>query len=217
MSRTATETTMAGPIRKGIRYAIRRYSRETRAISAVEFALLTPLMLTLLLGGTELTEAITIKRKTILATRTIGDLVSQSTSISNTDMTAIFNAAQSVLSPFSSTNLKIKVSSVGIDNNGNAKIIWSDAAGGATPNTVGSSVTLPAGKDVNGNDAPSLGLKNASIIWAEGEYDYTPLFGYIFTQVIFPDGVVPLKDHVYLRPRLNNYVCRNTGSQNYCS
>lgn len=197
---------MTAQLKAGPLSAIRRYLRESRAVSAVEFALLAPLMLVLLLGGTELTEAITIKRKTILVTRTIADLVSQATTINDTDIESIFKAANAVLSPFPDTNLKMTVSSIGIDGAGNTKIIWSDAYNGADPHT-DDDIALPTG----------IALPNTSIIWAEAEYSYTPLFGHILTQAMFPNGIVPLKDHVYLRPRLKNYICRDTGSQVLCS
>lgn len=195
---------MASPAGSGIFCLIRRYLRETRGISAVEFALVAPIMVTLLLGGSELTQAITVKRKTIIATRTIADLVAQSTEINNTDLTNIFKATQAVLEPFPNNELKIVVSSVGIDASGNASIIWSEAYNGATKPT---EVTLPTGLDA---------YPNTSLIWAEAEYEYTPIFGFIFTQALYPNGVVPLKDHIYLRPRLNPYVCRQTSTKKIC-
>jgi Flp pilus assembly protein TadG len=186
--------------------AIRGFARSQRGLSAVEFALILPILLTLFLGGTEITQAITIKRKVTIATRTIGDLVAQDISITNAEMTSILAATEAVLAPYSPANLRIVVSSIGIDNEGAAKIVWSDASAGATARAVNEPVTLPTGKDAAGNTAPSLGLKNATLIWTETEYDYTPTIGYVVT------GTMELADHVYLRPRLTNKICRDMGS-----
>jgi Flp pilus assembly protein TadG len=186
--------------------ALRDFARSKRGVSAIEFALILPILLTLFLGGTEITQGITIKRKVTIATRTIGDLVSQDISITNAEMTSILSATEAVLAPFPATNLKIVVSSIGIDNNGAAKIVWSDASAGATARAANEAVTLPAGKDAEGNTAPSLGLKNATLIWTETEYDYTPTIGYVVT------GTMKLADHVYLRPRLTSKICRDKGS-----
>lgn len=183
--------------RKGILQAIRRFGRENRGISAVEFALLVPIMVTLFIGGTELTQGITIKRKTTIATRTIADLVAQDTSITNAEMTAIFAATSSVLAPYPAANLKLIVSSVAIAQNGNATIVWSDANGGAVARTVGSPVTLPDGLNA---------FTNTTLIWAEAEYTYTPAIGYVIS------GAMNLKDKLYLRPRLVARICRENGT-----
>ena len=188
---------MSTASRKGILLTIRRFVRERRAVSAVEFALLVPIMVTLFLGGTEITQGITIKRKTTIATRTIGDLVAQDTSITNGEMATILAATSSVLAPFSAANLKMVISSVAIDANNIATVVWSDAGSGATARVVGTPVTLPTGLNA---------FPNTTLIWAEAEYTYTPTIGYTIT------GSLALKDKVYLRPRLVAKVCRETGA-----
>jgi Flp pilus assembly protein TadG len=163
----------------------------------VEFALLLPVMLTLYLGGTEATQAITIKRKTTITTRAIGDLVGQASTINNAQMLNILGAAVSIISPYPTVDLKIVVSSVAIDGANNATIVWSDATANATARTPGASVTLPTGLNA---------FPNTTLIWAESNYTYTPAVGYVIT------GDVNLHDHMYLRPRLVSKVCRDKGA-----
>jgi Flp pilus assembly protein TadG len=177
--------------------SIRRFAREKRAISAVEFALLVPVMLTLFLGGTELTQGITIKRKTTIATRTIADLVSQSASLDNTEMAAVFSATGSVLAPYSASNLKMVVSNIKIDANNVATVVWSDGYNGGTAKTAGAQITLPDGLNA---------FPKTSLIWAEAEYTYTPTIGYVVS------GSVALQDKIYLRPRLVACVERKNGT-----
>ena len=55
--------------------------------------MLLPLMVTLYIGGVEVSSAIAVDRKVTLVARTLGDLVAQSTSLNSTDMTNILNAA----------------------------------------------------------------------------------------------------------------------------
>jgi Flp pilus assembly protein TadG len=175
----------------GIIQSIRNFRRDHRGVSAVEFAVLLPIMLTLYLGGSEITQAITIKRKTTLVTRAIGDLVAQDVSITNAEMTQIMSATTSVMAPYGTGTLKIKVSSVTIDNNGNAKVAWSDAFQD-TARAVNETVTLPTG----------LNLANTTLIWAEASYTYTPPIGYAIT------GSITMQDKLYLRPRLVNTIAR---------
>ncbi|HLF23428.1 MAG TPA: TadE/TadG family type IV pilus assembly protein, partial [Burkholderiales bacterium] len=105
---------------KAVSYAgvIRNFSRlarDVRAVSAVEFALILPIMITLFLGGTELSQAIAVKRKAVLVNRTIADLVSQDSTITTAEMTSIFNASTAVVAPYSAGKLKIVVSGVKVD------------------------------------------------------------------------------------------------------
>src|SRR6266851_2414379 len=86
------------------RRPIRRLLRDERGISAVEFAMLLPLMVTLYLGGVEVSQAVAIDRKVTLISRSLGDLVSQATSIDSTAMTSILGATTAVMAPYSDTN-----------------------------------------------------------------------------------------------------------------
>src|SRR6476619_7638323 len=89
-----------------------RFGKDRRGVSAVEFAMLLPLMLTLYLGTVEISQGVAIDRKVTLTTRTIADLTSQVLTISTTDMTNIMNATTAVLAPFDVSKLKVTVSLV---------------------------------------------------------------------------------------------------------
>ena len=112
-----------------VRRPIRRLLRDERGVSAVEFAMLLPLMITLYLGGVEVSQAIAVDRKVTLVARSLGDLVAQSTTVTNSDMTNIL-AAAAVVQPFPDATLKVTVSSVTIDAQSVAKIAWSDTKNG---------------------------------------------------------------------------------------
>src|SRR5436190_19486601 len=103
-----------------------RLAHDQRGISAVEFAMLLPLMLTLYLGAVEISQGVGIDRKVTLTTRTVADLASQVSSINNADMTNLLNASASVILPYDTTKLKVTVSDITIDSNGTAKIVSID-------------------------------------------------------------------------------------------
>jgi Flp pilus assembly protein TadG len=167
------------------------FVRDRRGVSAVEFALLLPLMVTLFLGSVEISQGVGIDRKVTLTTRTVADLSSQVTSITNADMTNIFNASTAVMSPYATGTLKITISLVNIDSAGVAKIGWSDALNG-TARAVGSSVTLPS----------ALALPSTSLVLSEVSYGYTPTIGMVIT------GTLNLSDKIYMRPRLSDTITR---------
>ena len=168
-----------------------RLRRDERGVSAVEFAMLLPLMVSLYLGAVEVSQGIGADRKVTLTARTVADLVSQVSSVSNSDMTNSLNAASAVISPFSSANLKVVVSSVKIDAQGNATVAWSDTLNGAA-RSKGSSVAVPA----------ALKVPNSSLIWSEVTYTYTPVIGHVIT------GPINLSEQIYMRPRASDCVLR---------
>ncbi len=169
--------------------------RDRRGVSAVEFALILPVMLTLYLGGVELSDALIIQRKVTHVTSSLGDLVTQAKSISDNDMSNILDAAASVMTPYSTGSLlKIRISQIKIDGNGKATVTWSDARND-TPLTKGATITgLPA----------AVAQANTYIVTAEVHYSYTPTIGYLMT------GSFDLNDEFYLRPRLTDCISRGT-------
>ncbi len=171
----------------------RRFAGDKQGISAVEFALLLPLMVTLFLGSTEVSQAISASRKVTLVSRTVADLVSQVATVNNSSMSDILKASSAITSPFSADGLTVTVSCVNIYANGKATIGWSDTLNG-TAHGVGSAVTLPA----------ALNVANTSLIWTEVQYDYKPTIGYVIT------GTLALKDRMYMRPRVSATVTLTT-------
>jgi len=165
--------------------------RDQRGVSAVEFAMLLPLMITLYLGAVEVSQGIAIQRKVTLTARTVADLASQVASINNADMTNMLNAAASVVAPFTASQLKVTVSAVNIDADGVAKVAWSDTRNG-TARAVNTVVPLPA----------ALKVPNSQVIWGEVNYHYVPAIGYVVT------GPLELFDQIYMRPRLSGSVQR---------
>jgi Flp pilus assembly protein TadG len=170
----------------------RRFSslrRDQRGVSAVEFAMILPLMVTLYLGAVEISQGVAIHRKVTLTARTVADLASQTSNISGSQMTNLLNASAAVISPFEVGKLKVTVSQVVIDSNGNANIDWSETLNG-TKRAKGSSVTLPN----------ALKVADTYLIWSEVSYYYTPTIGYVVT------GSLTLSDKIYMRPRLSDKV-----------
>ena len=177
--------------RLGLMQQLVRLGRDQRGVSAVEFAMLLPLMITLYLGTVEISQGVGIDRKVTLTTRTVADLASQVSSINNADMTNLLAASASVIAPYDTSKLKVTVTRVDVDANGSAKVKWSDTLGG-TARAVGSTVILPT----------ALNVPNSSLIWSEVAYSYTPTIGYVVT------GTLNLSDQLYMRPRLSDKVER---------
>ena len=169
----------------------RRFGADKRGVSAIEFAMIAPLMITIYLGGVEVTQAVAVNRKTTIVARTVADLVAQDTNVNNADMTNILAASSAVASPYTISNLKVTVSSIKIDSTGKATVDWSDTLNG-TARKNGDPITLPT----------ALAVANTSLIWGEVSYSYKPMFGWVLT------GTFNLGDMIYMRPRITNFVTR---------
>jgi Flp pilus assembly protein TadG len=163
---------------------------DCRGVSAVEFALIFPLMILLYLGGSELTQALAIKRLVALTSGTVTNLVAQYTTISSsTQMPDILNASAQVMTPYPAANATVVVTCITIDNNGGATVAWSQSLNG-TARIVGSNITLPA----------SLDTPNTTVILGETTYAYTPIYDFIHM------GPVNLYSAVYMLPRASSTI-----------
>ena len=167
------------------------FVRNRSGVAALEFALILPVMLTLYLGGIELSDAFTINRKVTHVTSALADLVTQSKIITNSDMKNILDASAAIIAPYNTGLLHIKVTGVTIDAQSNAKVAWSDARNDTalTPNTP---ITIP-----NAVVQPST-----FIVVAEIHYAFTPPIGYVLT------GTIDVNDKFYLRPRQSTTIIR---------
>jgi Flp pilus assembly protein TadG len=172
--------------------AIAKFSADKCGVAAIEFAILLPLMLTLYLGGVELTNGVAIQRKVTLTARALADLSSQFTSIANNDMTNILNAASDIIAPYPSAQLAATVSELSINAQGQALVVWSSAYNG-TARSIGSVVSIPT----------NLATPNSYLVLGEAQYSYKPGLGYSVV------GNLTLSDTMYMRPRQSTSIAFN--------
>jgi len=175
-------------IRSALPAPFRRFAADQRGVSAVEFAILLPLMLTMYLGGVEISQAVSADRKTTL--------VAQASNVTSADVTNVLNAGAAVAYPFPSSNLRETVTAVCIDATGTiATVLWSRTLNG-TARTGVVTTSIPT----------ALMVANTSLIWGETSYAYRPTIGWTIT------GTLTLSDRFFLRPRLSNSVTIDSGS-----
>jgi len=161
-------------------------------LAAIEFALLSPVLIAFFFGTVELCSALTCHQKVTSVASTAADLVSQNSQITNADMTNIFAALNAIIYPYPSTGAKIVISSVISNGSGGWKVAWSDAQNG-TARTVGSSVTVPTGLVTSG----------ASVIYAEITYAYSSS-----TSKYITGGTLNMTDTFWARPRKVSQISR---------
>ena len=169
-------------------------ARDKRGVSAVEFALIVPVLILMYVGAVETGNALTIYRRTSAVASTAADLTAQVKTVSTADLQDIVAASSSILTPYSTTPLKVVLSSVVADQNNTGKVAWSYANKGSARAT-NSVYTVPTG----------LTEPNSSVIVAEITYSFTPL---VNLTTFFSPGAFDMKRTFYARPRKSLTVAK---------
>jgi Flp pilus assembly protein TadG len=180
------------------RSAAKQFQADESGMSAVEFAFVLPVLLSIFIGVTEVGQAISISRKVTITTRTITDLVTQNTTLTQSQLNTLLEASAETIAPYASSNLSITVSEIYTNSSGQSTVCWSGSypyvTNALTPGTTFQlpSNLLTAGS--NGSYTPTY------LLYGLVSYSYTPTFGY---NII---GTLPLADHIYLAPRNSSSV-----------
>lgn len=159
-----------------------RFARDCRAVAALEFALVLPVLVLVLFGTVEIGNALLLDRKVTAAAQTAADLVAQQKSVTAGDVANIWRAIDNIIAPFNTAGTTYRLLSMVADEDGNVTIDWQQSRGAAGALQ---RLTLPAG----------LATPNESVIVAQITYSYVPVFG----DLIF--GSYDITDVAYLRPR----------------
>jgi len=157
-----------------------------KAVAGIEFSMILPIMLLLLIGVFDGANGFAVYTKTRFATATLAELTNQYTTIHDTDLTTILGATATVLAPYSSAAATTSVSQIQINASGVATVSWSNTL------TPGSAFTLPAG----------LAVPSSYLIYCKVTYVFTPSFARVFS------GPVTLSDSIYVSPRKSASITR---------
>ncbi len=170
-----------------------------RAVAAVEFALILPVMVVIYVSTVEISMAVAVQRKVAITAGTLGDLVAQQSSVTDGpsgSLADILSVTRAVMLPYKDFNANVTatVTSVKMDGTGNATVDWSKSWKVAHGDLVDGPYNHGDSYDLSA--APDLEVANTSIIVAEFNYEYTSPLGYIFTTAR------PMTHKTYFRPRL---------------
>lgn len=170
-ARGASKFTGKGPLMK-------RFKAQKDGVVAIEFALLAPLLLTLMLGALEVTQSIWADGKVEQATSTIGDLVSRTPEMSDQEFRDLGAAGPLILRPYPENDLNFIVTSVlgclddptaaepNIDYYVLWSKVWQNDAISSSPYSVDDKFTKqPESLEI---------LDGDTLIITEGAYNYSP-------------------------------------------
>ncbi|MDP3803278.1 MAG: pilus assembly protein [Brevundimonas sp.] len=160
-----------------------RLAGDERGVSAVEFAMLAPVLIAFYFGMAEFCQGYMAQKRMGHVSAMVADLVAQEEEISTASLDDIFDIGGLIMKPFATTSLKQRVSSV-TRTSGVARVDWS-RGDGMDPRAVASTITLPADLITDGE----------SVIVSEATYDYDSPVDYLMP-------TITRFSHIYyLRPR----------------
>ena len=81
-------------------HRLRKVRQDNRGVAAIEFALLLPFLITLLVGLLETTFKLWSTAKAEKLTVTLSDVISQSNAVTNSDLQALIGAVDKIMDPF---------------------------------------------------------------------------------------------------------------------
>lgn len=163
-----------------LRIGLGMLRRDTRGIAALEFALIAPILVVMLIGAIDVSRAVALNQRMSLITQMVADLVARETQLTADDVRAIYDIAGLVMAPYSTDDLQISIipvmsSSIDAQNT----VVYPSTA---------NRPTYPTGSELPRCQAYPLteGLlgTNESMIVVETKYKYEPLWA---RQVVAPD------------------------------
>jgi Flp pilus assembly protein TadG len=154
-------------------------------LAAIEFAMIIPIMAALLVGTNEFAAGVAVDRKVTIMARTLSDLTSQNTAISDTQLTNFFTASKAIMTPYDSSLVKGTITELYINPSTlKARVQWSTDT---TLHKKGDIIEIP----------DALKIAGTYLIFSEVKYNYKPSVAWFINK----DTGITLTDVSYTRPR----------------
>lgn len=176
--------------------ARRRFRRDEGGVSAIEFVLIFPLLVGMLAGTVDIGQALTVSRKMNQVVSTLGDMTSQQTAWSTTDIDAIVAGSATIIEPFSKTSLKIDIAILDVDSSLNAKVNWARGYNkSALTKNAASPVTIPT----------NIAQSGVQLIAVKATYSLTTPFSKLLQPITGVTTYDYQKTYI-MRPRNGNAI-----------
>ncbi|MDF1610366.1 pilus assembly protein [Hoeflea sp. YIM 152468] len=177
----------------------RKLRGDSSGVGAVEFALIAPVLIVLYMGALEISVAMSVNKKLARASSTVADLVTQEEDVNKATLKSMVNVAESVMMPFRTDGMKVKITGIAVDSTGVGKANWSWQQDETRPYSVGSIQSLPK----------ELAVPNTFLVRTEVELDYELLL--VLSGIQDVDfKTLEMKKTYHLRQRVGEKVtCSN--------
>ena len=155
---------------------VRTLIDDIKGFAAVEFAMIVPVMIIMLLGSVEVSEALTVDGRINIVADSVSDMVARSQTVTANNLRDLMRISDSLMGKYPTEGLKVEVVSLVADPaTGVVTVDWSYNSGGSRPYVQGSNYPGVWTGMVSGGN---------SLIVAKAKYDYTSPIGQYIHGVI---------------------------------
>ena len=183
---------------KGMRSRLRRFAAGEQGVTAIEFALVLPVVLLIMLGCFEVPRFVLVYQKIARTSSGVADLVAQADEpITKNQMGDIYTAAKIMMQPYDIVaNGRIYVSSINNPSGTGVTLTWQTNNSGlvATASKLGAQGTNPTAK----LPVTLVPGSNEEVLASEVYFNYTP----VFPNLIYSGSQLYMI--AYTRPRNKN-------------
>lgn len=175
------------PLMGGIQNWVKGYGRSEAGVSALESALMFPVLITMLVSMVDIGNAYLANQKLISAAQTMGDLVTREANPTLEQRAEAVRAGQSAMSPYSLDTFLYNISSYQFAAAGAPSLVWEESNG----------LDIEASTT---NDLDDLGSAGEGVVAVRVTYQYQPFFtGFII-------GPIDMEEFAFLRGRRSAVV-----------
>ena len=178
---------------KTLRTRLAAFGRAREGASAVEFALISPLLIMFYFGMAETCELMMAQRRVSHSAAAMADLITQGGELDKDELADILLAGRLIMAPFPTANFSVRLTSVVRDSNNQNLADWSEVSGSAF-------TKIPDGTVVA--IKTPINAADQSVVLAEVQFGHESAVGYVLP------GLKTLKHSAELRPRRTDKVVR---------
>lgn len=143
---------------------VKKWVFDTAATAAVEFTLIFPLLMTMMLGVFELSNAISVNQRSIAASQIIADLIARKSTVTEDMVDEAIRAGELAVEPYSLAEMGVDIVSLEFDENDEPQVVWRETRNMTENDDV---LDRSVGLGVNGDGAMIVTV----------QYLYRPYFG----------------------------------------
>ena len=174
---------------------------DRKGVGAIEFAFIAPVLIILYIGALEVSVAMSVNKKLARASSTVADLVTQAETINKAGLVDMVAVARSVMAPYNSEGLGVRVSAIKIGPDKVARIDWSWEANEGTG-------TQPYIEDSVTDIPDNLLIENTSLLRSELTFEHDMITSFPITGQTMTS--IDMGKTYHLRARLGDSVdCSN--------
>lgn len=164
--------------------------RDTAGVAIAEFALIFPLLMTLLMGVYQVGNAVSVNQKAIAASQIVADLVARNSSVDDDSLDEAVRAGELAIAPYDTGNMGVDIVSLEFDTNNNAQIVW---------------------RETRGMDPDSNAVTKAGELGSYGDGVIVVTVSYTYNMGLFSTLIdhINMKEATFTRGRRTAVVARN--------